>query len=78
MSRSKEDRAKALKWWDSLFNPIPGIIFSTNKGNYKIINRWLLHDTLDFTNIETGEGKSCSVEYFNDMQQIGNIEIVEL
>ena len=62
-----------------LFNPIPGIIFSTNKGNYKIINRWLLHDTLDFTNIETGgEGKSCSVEYFNQMQEIGNIEIVEL
>ena len=32
----------------------------------------------NFTNIETGEGKSCSVEYFNQMQKIGNIKIVEL
>ena len=61
-----------------LFNPIPGLIFSTDKGKYKIVNRWLPDDTLDFTNIETGEGKSCSVEYFNEMLEIGNINIVEL
>ena len=61
-----------------LFNPTPGLIFSTKTGKYKIVNRWLHDDTLDFTNIETGEGKSCSVEYFNEMQEIGNIEIIEL
>jgi len=67
-----------MKMMKCLFNPIPGLIFSTNKGKYKIVNRWLPDDILDFTNIETGEGKSCSVEYFNQMQEIGNIEIVEL
>jgi hypothetical protein len=52
--------------------------FRTKRGDYKIVGRWNGSETIDFRDIKTGKGNSCTVDYFNQMQLSGQIEITEL